>query len=898
MSKLKKVLIWIFAVSCLLAGAATILGYIYQDEILLKSTKQLNAYLNTEIVPEKMEVSFIKKFPYASVELQNVIAYESWDQSNKDTLFQFEAVYLKFNLLDLYNGVYNLEAAEFSNGKAHFKTAATGAINYDFWKTTNSNDSTQSNFTLSLKKVNFNEVEYIWERAAEKERIHVQINRAVTRGDFSSTAFQMDVDGVFDIRTLQFDQMHLLAGQQLDLDVGFQVNLEENLYQLYRGNITLDNTLNLSVTGNIASESYQFDLSGEDIALNQALSILPVAQQKQLEDWSFSGSSDLSIHLEQKQNENTPLIQANFNLRNADLSQNNGKGAIQGIKANGNYTNGSKRNASTSRIRLNAFSAKKNETEIKGELDLLNFDQTRLKAQFECKGVLEDLHELISIDTLSNVRGAIQTECAIQLELNNLFASESTTIGEFSTAGFFQISDTQFELKESPLKVEEMHAEGRLENEVLDLDSLSGLLFGSQISFNGTIQNVFSWNSQKPSNIVGNIQVDAFNYENWEVLSNHSNDDSTAEWPEQFTVDARLMLGHFQKEKITADSITTRVVYKHGMLDFNPLRVSMLEGQSAARLSIENKNDKTLFTSAGKLTNLNIEKAFRMFDNFGQESITANHVKGKVSADYVLKFSMFNGEVEQDQIDFTTDLIIAKGELNQYKPLLETVAPIESNKVLNLLVNLEDFKQRLNHIKFDRLSNTLAIKNQKLTIPRMQITSSALNIELSGSHTFKNEIDYALNFNLKEVLVKDKNLKVNDYGYIKDDNLGNKQIFLKIGGTIDQPEISLDKSAARSYRKEITQQEVNTTKAVLKDEFGLFKNDTTLRELEEPSEAEYRMDFGEFDTTKENASTPGNSPSDTTENDSKLKRFFKGLKDPKNEKRSKFEEWEFKEDDL
>lgn len=898
MPKLKKVLIWIFAVFCLLAGAASILGYIYQDEILLKSTKQLNAYLNTEIVPEKMEVSFIKKFPYASVELQNVIAYESWAHSNKDTLFQFEAVYLKFNLFDLYNGIYNLEAAEFSHGKAHFKTDESGAINYDFWKASNSSDSAQSNFTFSLKKVNFNEVEYIWERASEKERIHVLINQAVTRGDFSSNAFQMDIDGVFDIQTLQFDQLQLLSGQRLNLDVGFQVELQENRYQLYRGNITLDNTLNLSVTGSISSDAYLFDLSGEEIALHQALSILPLAQQRQLADWSFSGSCDLSIHLEQKQNENTPLIQADFDLRNADWSQKNGKGAIQGLQANGNYTNGSKRNASTSRIRLNTFSATKNETEIKGQLDLLNFDQTRLKAQFECKGTLEDLNELISIDTLSNIHGAIEAECAIQLELINLFASEPTSIGEFSTAGFFQISDAQFELRDSPLKVSAIHADGQLENEVLDLDSLSGLLFGSQVSFNGTIQNVFSWSPQKTSNVLGNIEVNAFNYEKWEMLFNESSGDSTSEWPRQFTVDARLVLGHFQKGKIAADSIVTRVTYSQRLLDFNPLRLSMLEGQSAARLSLENQNNKILLTSAGKLTNLNIEKAFQMFDNFGQESITANHVKGKLSAEYVLKFPMINGELEQDKIDLTTDLIIAKGELNQYKPLLETVAPIESNKVLNLLVNLEDFKQRLNHVKFDRLSNTLTIKSQKLTIPRMHITSSALNIELSGNHTFNNEIDYALNFNLKEVLVKDKKLKTNDYGYIKDDNLGNKQIFLKIGGTIDQPQISLDKSAARSYRKEITQQEVNTTKAALKDEFGLFKNDTTLQEVENPAEAEYQMDFGEFDTTKERTASPENSSLDNAENESKLKRFFKGLKDPKNEKKSKFEEWDFEEDDL
>ena len=86
------------------------------------------------------------------------------------------------------------------------------------------------------------------------------------------------------------------------------------------------------------------------------------------------------------------------------------------------------------------------------------------------------------------------------------------------------------------------------------------------------------------------------------------------------------------------------------------------------------------------------------------------------------------------EIDFSID----NGELNNYKPL----------EALSKFVELEELKA----IKFNRLQNSILVKNREIIIPRFKIQSTALNLSIAGTHTFDNDIDYHITLLLSEVL--------------------------------------------------------------------------------------------------------------------------------------------------
>lgn len=71
-----------------------------------------------------------------------------------------------------------------------------------------------------------------------------------------------------------------------------------------------------------------------------------------------------------------------------------------------------------------------------------------------------------------------------------------------------------------------------------------------------------------------------------------------------------------------------------------------------------------------------------------------------------------------------------------------------------------------------------------VTIPKMEIKSSALDLNVSGTHGFDNKIHYELDFLLSELLeLKNRTEPYNEY--VKREASGRTRIFVVLDGTTD-----------------------------------------------------------------------------------------------------------------
>lgn len=113
----------------------------------------------------------------------------------------------------------------------------------------------------------------------------------------------------------------------------------------------------------------------------------------------------------------------------------------------------------------------------------------------------------------------------------------------------------------------------------------------------------------------------------------------------------------------------------------------------------------------------------------------------------------------------------------------------------------------------------------------MLIKSSAMNIDFSGWHSFKNEIDYHFSFLLSEVFTKGEKKRKEqnkEFGEEENDGIG-KVLYYTMTGTVDNPIFKKDYKTQKEKRKEEVKKEKQNLKQILKDEFGWFKKDTTLK---------------------------------------------------------------------
>ena len=152
----------------------------------------------------------------------------------------------------------------------------------------------------------------------------------------------------------------------------------------------------------------------------------------------------------------------------------------------------------------------------------------------------------------------------------------------------------------------------------------------------------------------------------------------------------------------------------------------------------------------------------------------------------------------------------------------------------------------------------------------MEIRSNALDIELTGTHTFEDLIDYRFAFRFREL--KDQQ-RDSEFGEVLDDGTGMR-VYMRMHGPLDDPTIEWDKQAKKEQAKENREEAKQDAKAILKTEFGFFKNDTTVQIYQEQKKPKEQLilEFGD----EQKLPSDGNKK---PEKDSKLKNKLKIMKE-------------------
>jgi len=155
----------------------------------------------------------------------------------------------------------------------------------------------------------------------------------------------------------------------------------------------------------------------------------------------------------------------------------------------------------------------------------------------------------------------------------------------------------------------------------------------------------------------------------------------------------------------------------------------------------------------------------------------------------------------------------------------------------------------LRDIKFSSLQSSFDIKNQIITIPRTSIKNSALNIEFWGKHTFKNEIDYHIKLLLSELLASKKRANKQldeELEFTENDPENRRSVYLLMTGTVENTSIKYDRKGLKQKIGEDIKAEKQTLKQILKEEFGLFKKDSTLIKNEaKKGDQKFKIEVGE-----------------------------------------------------
>jgi hypothetical protein len=156
---------------------------------------------------------------------------------------------------------------------------------------------------------------------------------------------------------------------------------------------------------------------------------------------------------------------------------------------------------------------------------------------------------------------------------------------------------------------------------------------------------------------------------------------------------------------------------------------------------------------------------------------------------------------------------IKNGELNNFEPLHKLDKYLDDDN--------------LNRLRFADLKNDIHIENKIVYIPQMEVSSNVTTIQISGTHTFDQRIDYRVIAPLRS---KKKIDPDEAFGAIEETNTGNTKIFLKIVGTTDNYSVIYDKEAVKKKIVSDLKKEVVELKEAFKLKGKIKKKEIELTE--------------------------------------------------------------------
>ncbi|WP_054851077.1 AsmA-like C-terminal region-containing protein [Olleya sp. ITB9] len=135
---------------------------------------------------------------------------------------------------------------------------------------------------------------------------------------------------------------------------------------------------------------------------------------------------------------------------------------------------------------------------------------------------------------------------------------------------------------------------------------------------------------------------------------------------------------------------------------------------------------------------VDIDKLLFKFENFGQDHLVSENLKGTVSSHITGNIRVYPDLVpDLDQSEIHMDVEVFNGKLQNYDPISM----------------LSDYMgdKNLRNIKFDTLRNHLDITNGRITIPNMTIESTLGHFEFSGTQDSDHNIEYYVRIPWKTV---------------------------------------------------------------------------------------------------------------------------------------------------
>lgn len=812
MKTLKRFFIIILIIISISFLTLMITSYFYGDKICNLFINEINKNIKTEIIVEKTRLDLFSSFPNVSVRFINITIkpvkgfnYFPKEIENSDNVLHVKELSLEFSLIKLIFNSYIINGISVNDGYINIIYTNTGEANFKFW---NDNSKRSSNFRIKNILLTNTKLSYYKNGNFFKAQLDLFKLNGIIKDEF--------IDASFICKTKTFCFLNSKENYYFNHSLAMDLNIKSDSLQFKIqkwGKLSIDKN-RMYINGSISiNKPYLFS---SDVRVDN-LNLLLLSQIPQIKFPSnikiIKGTTTGALTLSGNLNDfHTINPDINLTFDNMIFCYNNNKFEIP--KCYFRYH----KNNTGELFELNS---------MRGFFDHSKFSITSAYNFTEKKFIklkAEVWLDALDLNKFSFMRGFYFTQgnavVNFKLKKPSILFDNNTKKFDFSNLIItgktenLGINDSSKNIEIKKLSSEIEIGDNRLNIILLKCNfDNANIVIKTSINHINNIVN----DSIKYIDANGDIHIECLNL--GRLFAEKTNSNSL---PNSINIHANF---NFQVDSIIYNKALINnalgyIKYNNNSFNIVNVKAKICNGELInGFLKISNENTGINAQTSFQENNINISELFKSFENFGQNELTADNIQGNINS-LVSANLYFDSKGNFDKIKSQVDanISLTNAQLLNFKPLYS----------LSKFISVEE----LSNLKFNKLNNKISLCKNNIIIPSMDIKTSAFNLTISGIHSLDNAYEYHFKVLLSDLLFRKaskKNKKMSEFGKVEEDTIGKTSIFVKLKGQNSDYHYSYDsKQAVGSFSEKIITQK-KQLKQIFKEEFGLYKNDSTIQ---------------------------------------------------------------------
>lgn len=866
--KIFKIALLLFTVLIL---SLTFAAVLLQDKVGDLILATLNNKITSKVDAESVRLSLIRNFPKASIELNNIyllsagnINKKDFNGTDTDTLLRAGSMYVSFSISDIIRKKYDIDRISVSDGKITLLADSSGKVNYMILKDSGSDDlnDTVSN-PVFLERIRLNNLDFSYIDKATKLVLEGRFKSARLSGRISDDKITMAAEGEMLLSGFEIDRIK----NTLPLNASLNLKMDHSAQGIIinRGSLTIEG-IRFIASGRVTNDKHlDLDLTADNVDLVKIRKYLPAKYQGKLHDYNFEGlmniSGKLTGNFSAKSN---PHFELNCSLLNGKVAN-----AVTGLNIsmlnfNCSYSNGSLNNQETAMLSVRNLTARLGSADLSGNIRIKNLYKPLTQLELKARIIPYELKQYFGIDQITKSSGSADMDLKLETSLRPGDSLNADNLLKVKTGAAIIFNDLSIGLAKPAFEIS--HINGRLNiSEDIEAKKLVFVFRDQKVTADGIVSNLPEWLTGRKVLMKANGSIHfnkliPANFRSSSEKGQKKIENKAVKEPENISLNLVINIDSLKYPDFLSEKISARLVYNTGLLSFNSLHLNTLGGAISGNGFIARNKDKS-YVSKGifNVSDIDINRTFSTFRNFGQDFIRAENLSGSLTGNLTLLMpsDSLMKPIMQSLVA-EGNYVIKNGSLMNFEPVRELSSFIELSELEN--------------IHFDKLENDFFIRNNYFYLPQMEVSSSAADLSVNGKHSFGNSFEYHVKIRLSELLSKKRkkaDKSVTEFGVVEDDGLGRTSLLLKIMSTGGDIKVAYDVKAAGEKVKSGIKSEKKNLKKILNEEYGFFSRDTITEQKPAEKKTRFRISWDESEIQTENKTA------DTAKKDNTIRSLFR-----------------------